>query len=237
MANSSFEFHTIGLVTSPYKEKFAVPKQPGLVPQAEGYITLVDEFNQFETVKGLEHASHIWLLFCFHQNIDRGWQASVRPPRLGGNAKMGVFATRATHRPNPIGMSVVELISVEDHQDGVRIHVRGLDLVDGTPILDIKPHVPYSDNVEHSQLQWVEDNPLDSLDVTFTSEAEAILKVHNKGQQLRSLIEGVLAQDPRPAYQRAKSSDREYGVKLENTNVRWRVAGATVIVTAIENLD
>ncbi|EGU94921.1 hypothetical protein HMPREF9349_05200 [Escherichia coli MS 79-10] len=139
---SSFQFEQIGVIRSPYKEKFAVPRQPGLVKSANGELHLIAPYNQADAVRGLEAFSHLWILFVFHQTMEGGWRPTVRPPRLGGNARMGVFATRSTFRPNPIGMSLVELKEVVCHKDSVILKLGSLDLVDGTPVVDIKPYLP-----------------------------------------------------------------------------------------------
>lgn len=126
---SSFQFEQIGVIRSPYKEKFAVPRQPGLVKSANGELHLIAPYNQADAVRGLEAFSHLWILFVFHQTMEGGWRPTVRPPRLGGNARMGVFATRSTFRPNPIGMSLVELKEVVCHKDSVILKLGSLDLV------------------------------------------------------------------------------------------------------------
>jgi len=147
----NIEVTPIGFVQSCFKEKFATPRQPGLADAAKGVIELIPPFNLPESVEGLEDCSHIWLQFVFHECMNQGWKPKVRPPRLGGNKKMGVFATRATHRPNALGLSVVKLDGIECTDDQVRLHISGLDLIDGTPILDIKPYIPYSDAIENAQ--------------------------------------------------------------------------------------
>lgn len=129
---SSFQFEQIGVIRSPYKEKFAVPRQPGLVKSACGELHLIAPYNQADAVRGLEAFSHLWVLFVFHQTMDGGWRPTVRPPRLGGNARMGVFATRSTFRPNPIGMSLVALKGIECRKESVILKLGSLDLVDGT---------------------------------------------------------------------------------------------------------
>ena len=143
-------FNVIGKVHSPYKEKFAIPRQPGLVSCSKGVIELIDQANNIDLVRGLEQFSHIWVLFVFHATQQQGWKPLVRPPRLGGNKKMGVLATRSTFRPNPIGMSVVKLDKISASNNKVSIHISGLDLLDQTPVIDIKPYIAYSDIVSTS---------------------------------------------------------------------------------------
>jgi len=211
-----FDITPIAFVHSCYKEKFATPRQPGIVPAAQGTIELIPPFNNPDSVSGLENCSHIWLQFIFHQCIEQGWKAKVRPPRLGGNKKMGVFATRATHRPNAIGMSAVKLEQVEINHSSVLLHVSGLDLIDGTPIIDIKPYIPYSDHIKEAYYPFAQTEP-DKLEVRYGSDAQAALK--NK-PKLKELITQVLSQDPKPAFHKI-DNHRIYGAKLEDQNITW----------------
>ena len=166
--SESFNFDVIGTIDSPYKEKFAIPRQPGIVTAAQGQLRLTGTANNAELVRGLEQFSHIWLLFVFHGTQAQGWKPLVRPPRLGGNKKLGVLATRSTFRPNPIGMSVVKLDRIEQqnlahNKSQVTLHISGLDLLDGTPIIDIKPYVPYADIIEGAEGGYAQEQPIDSL--------------------------------------------------------------------------
>jgi len=224
-------FDVIGKVNSPYKEKFAIPRQPGLVSAAKGSITLLNDINVAETVRGLEQFSHIWLLFIFHATQEKGWKPLVRPPRLGGNKKLGVLATRSTFRPNPIGMSVVRLDGISYDKNQVSLNISGLDLLDGTPIIDIKPYVPYSDNVSDAQAGFAQTAPLSNLTVSFDKLAQLDLqKYQNQGADLATLITQVLAQDPRPAYKKEKENDNNvYGIRLYDLNIKWRLISASHI--------
>ena len=143
----SIELQILGKVESPFKQKFAIPRQPGLAPHAKGIIKIEPPFNQSSAFKGLSEFSHIWVSFVFHETMDKGWKPQVRPPRLGGNDKTGVFATRSTFRPNPLGLSVLKLDKVVLSSTNVELHVSGIDLLDGTPVVDIKPYIPYSDKI------------------------------------------------------------------------------------------
>lgn len=221
----------IGHVISPYQEKFAVPRQPGLAKSAIGYCELTGEAGHPDCVRGLEQFSHIWILFQFHQTQAQGWKPLVRPPRLGGNEKVGVFASRSTFRPNAIGMSLVELLGIEQGKSEgkacVRLKVRGLDLVDGTPILDIKPYLPYAESVPEALAGYATDAPSSPLKVEFSSQVQV-------PSALKPLIKEVLQQDPRPAYQQGQFSEREYGVTLAHHNVRFRyVAADSILVTSV----
>lgn len=212
-----FEITPIAFVRSCFQEKFATPRQPGLVTAATGSIELIPPFNDADAVLGLKDCSHIWLQFVFHQCVDQGWKAKVRPPRLGGNKKMGVFATRATHRPNALGLSVVKLERIDTQNSSVVLHVSGLDLIDGTPIIDIKPYIPYSDSLPDAHYGFAQAAPA-QLPVTFT---DAIKRQLDNQEALTTLITQVLAQDPKPAFHSLDSS-REYGAKLAGHNVKWR---------------
>ena len=222
-----FDVTPIAFIRSCYKEKFATPRQPGLVSAATGEVELIPPFNDPDSVFGLENCSHIWLHFIFHQCIDQGWKAKVRPPRLGGNKKMGVFATRATHRPNAMGMSVVKLDKVITSTNSVVLHVSGLDLIDGTPIIDIKPYVPYSDSIKDAVYPFAQNAP-SHLRVIFSVNAENTLTAN---PPLKTLITQVLSQDPKPAFHKIDNC-RIYGAKLEDKNVTWvydTINGETIV--------
>lgn len=207
----------VGFVRSCFKEKFAIPRQPQLAPAARGVLELVPPFDTGEAVAGLEQSSHVWLLFLFHQALEDKPRLKVRPPRLGGNASVGVFATRATHRPNGIGQSVVRLEKVEPG----RLLLSGIDLLDGTPVLDIKPYVPYADSVSEASNQMASAPP-ESIAVEWGKSALPQAHEHalRLGEPLVELIEQCLAQDPRPAYQ-VPPPERVYGVKFWDVQVRW----------------
>ncbi|HKS14078.1 MAG TPA: tRNA (N6-threonylcarbamoyladenosine(37)-N6)-methyltransferase TrmO [Pseudomonas sp.] len=207
----------VGIVRSCFKEKFAIPRQPQLAPAARGVLELLPPFDQGDAVAGLEQVSHVWLLFLFHQALEDKPRLKVRPPRLGGNKSMGVFATRATHRPNGIGQSVVRLEGV---QPG-RLLLSGIDLLDGTPVLDIKPYVPYADCIADARNQMASEAP-PGIDVQWSDAAllQARAEALRLGEPLVELIEQCLAQDPRPAYQ-VPAPERVYGVKFWDVQVRW----------------
>ncbi|QHG66567.1 tRNA (N6-threonylcarbamoyladenosine(37)-N6)-methyltransferase TrmO [Pseudomonas putida] len=207
----------VGIVRSCFKEKFAIPRQPQLAPAARGVLELLPPFDQGDAVAGLEQVSHVWLLFLFHQALEDKPRLKVRPPRLGGNKSMGVFATRATHRPNGIGQSVVRLEGVEPG----RLLLSGIDLLDGTPVLDIKPYVPYADSVAGASNLMASDAPV-AIAVGWSDTALPQAHAHGLriGEPLVELIEQCLAQDPRPAYQ-VPPPERVYGVKFWDVEVRW----------------
>ncbi|MBH3339426.1 tRNA (N6-threonylcarbamoyladenosine(37)-N6)-methyltransferase TrmO [Pseudomonas mendocina] len=207
----------VGIVRSCFKEKFAIPRQPHLAPAARGVLELLSPFDQGEAVQGLEQVSHVWLLFLFHQALEDKPRLKVRPPRLGGNQSVGVFSTRATHRPNGIGQSVVRLERVEPG----RLHLSGIDLLDGTPVLDIKPYVPYADAVADARNDMAETPP-PLIAVDWQEDALALARQHalRLAEPLVELIEQCLAQDPRPAYQQPQP-ERRYGARFWDLDVHW----------------
>ncbi|KXF81050.1 tRNA (N6-threonylcarbamoyladenosine(37)-N6)-methyltransferase TrmO [Enterovibrio coralii] len=229
----TYTLNPIGKIQSPYKEKFAVPRQPGLAPSALASIALVGDANNEDTVRGIEQFSHLWVLFLFDQNLEQGWTPTVRPPRLGGNERIGVFASRATFRPNGIGMSVVPLKGIRKVGAQVFVDIGSCDLVDGTPIVDIKPYIPYSDSVPEAQGGYASDAP-STLAVTFSDVAIQTLAKDKDGSHKKQVIEEVLAQDPRPAYKKGKTDTKEYAVHLFNFNVKFTVDEAVITVTMIE---
>lgn len=207
----------VGILRSCFKEKFAIPRQPQLAPAARGVLELLPPFDDGAAVAGLEQVSHVWLLFLFHQALEDSPRLKVRPPRLGGNRALGVFATRATHRPNGIGQSVVKLERVE----AGRLHLSGIDLLDGTPVLDIKPYVPYADMVPEAR-NAIADAAPPAIAVGWEDTAleQARAQALRLDEPVIELIEQCLAQDPRPAYQ-TPTPERRYGVRFWDLQVRW----------------
>lgn len=223
-ATTDITLQPIGMVSSPYKEKFAIPRQPGLVSSAKGSIRLLGDVNNSDSVRELAQFSHIWLLFVFHGTQAQGWKPLVRPPRLGGNKKMGVFATRSTFRPNPIGMSVVKLDKIEQLEQNIILHISGMDLLDQTPIIDIKPYIPYSDSLPNAIAGFAQTEPQQKLTISFSEQAQqALTRLKSELPDLTLLIEQVLAQDPRPAYKQTKHDDKIYGMTLYHLNIQWRM--------------
>nr|WP_314985592.1 tRNA (N6-threonylcarbamoyladenosine(37)-N6)-methyltransferase TrmO [uncultured Pantoea sp.] len=231
---SAFTFAQIGVIHSPWKEKFAVPRQPGLVQDGGGELHLQPPYNQPEAVRGLEAFSHLWLLFVFHQTMEGGWRPTVRPPRLGGNARMGVFATRSTFRPNPIGMSLVELKGIRIEKQQVILQLGSLDLIDGTPVVDIKPYLPFAEALPHAEAGFAQTAPAADMPVRFSDQAQQQLHQQSRYHNLARFISEVLAQDPRPAYRQGETQEREYAAWLMDFNVRWRIDDAGTEVIAID---
>lgn len=230
----SINIHPIATIRTPYKEKFAIPRQPGLAKSALGEIIFLEAFNDPNYLRGIEQYSHLWLLFHFHQTADKGHAPLVRPPRLGGNQKLGVFATRSTFRPNAMGMSVVEFATVSYQNKQLKLTVKGIDLLDGTPILDIKPYVPYADSMPLASAGMAQHCP-ELMAVIFTEQAKGQLQQFEQSYPaLASLIVEVLSQDPRPAYHQNSHSDKTYGMALYDLNIQWQVIQQQNLVLTIQ---
>ena len=218
----------IAHIRSDFSTKFGIPRQAGLVKELQATIVFAEPFRDPEALRGLDGFSHLWLIWEFSAAKRETWSPTVRPPRLGGNRRMGVFATRSPFRPNPIGLSCVRLEGVElDGALGPVIHVSGADLMDGTPIFDIKPYIPYADCHPDATEGFTAPGQDYLLEVDIS--ADLLEKIPaNKRESLR----GVLAQDPRPSYQ--KDGDRMYGFSFAGMEVRFTVAGGVLTVVAVE---
>ncbi|WP_022942516.1 tRNA (N6-threonylcarbamoyladenosine(37)-N6)-methyltransferase TrmO [Psychromonas hadalis] len=231
---NNFSLQTIATIHSPYKEKFAVPRQPGLVPSANALLEILPPYNDINAFVGLEAYSHLWLMFIFHKNKPQSnWQPMVRPPRLGGNKRIGVFATRSPNRPNPIGLSLVEFHGVIQKEGKLFLQLSNIDLVDGTPIVDIKPYIPYADSKPEAKAGFAQLIPESSMLVNFSQQS---LEMLANNEELKTLITEVLKQDPRPAYKKGKADKKTYAMHLLDFNVFWQVNNNTTTVTAIEIL-
>jgi|JI7StandDraft_1071085.scaffolds.fasta_scaffold02884_8 tRNA (adenine37-N6)-methyltransferase len=234
--DQTFSFPALGFIQSPYKQKFAIPRQPGLIPEASGELVLHPPFADDAMVRGIEAFSHLWLVFVFHETADKGWSPLVRPPRLGGNAKKGVFATRATFRPNPIGLSVVKLDGVSRRGQLLVLHLSGIDLLDGTPVLDIKPYLPYSDALPEASGGFADAAPETAMTVSFSPAAQLFCQAQQQYPKLQLFIEKVLKQDPRPPYKKQREAVQNYGMTLYHYNIKWTVDGNHNHVTDIFTL-
>ncbi|RYZ97913.1 MAG: tRNA (N6-threonylcarbamoyladenosine(37)-N6)-methyltransferase TrmO [Moraxellaceae bacterium] len=212
----------IGTIHSCFKEKFGIPRQPGLAPLAKARLELAAPYNDLNALDGLEGCSHIWIQFVFHANKREEWKPKIKPPRLGGNKSMGVFATRSPVRPAPIGLSVVKLDGFYKDDEKVWLELSGVDLLDGTPVLDIKPYVPYVDSVKDAVNDFA-PLPPPIIAVTFDPSAIAFCSNYHKQTvtDLAELITQILQQDPRPQYQ-SPEPERLYGMMLLDLNIRWR---------------
>ena len=220
----------IAHIYTDFPEKFGIPRQSGLVPSLQAKIIFEQEYRNPDALRGLEGYSHIWLLWQFSEAIRKNWSPTVRPPRLGGKKHQGVFATRSPFRPNPIGLSSVKLERIElDSKEGPIIYISGADLMNGTPIYDIKPYLPFTDCHPEAVGGFAENYADYHLEVQIAEE----LLVQIPSEKRESLL-GVLAQDPRPSYQ--NDEERIYGISFGTQNIRFRVAGDILTVVAVEQL-
>ncbi len=239
----------MAVLRTPFAEKFGVPRQSGLIEEAEARIEFAPEFARADFVRGLEAFSHVWLVTWFHQSPAWKGAATVRPPRLGGNDRVGVFASRSPNRPNPIGLSLVRLLAVQTEPTLV-LRVAGIDAVDGTPVLDIKPYLPWCEALPDARADWANGAPsVRSADAIIIPPeiAARLLRSHGggggggggdngggfaseAGLGTRALFRHLLQLDLQPAYQR--EDGREYGMTVAGWNIRWRSAGERIEVIA-----
>lgn len=220
----------IAHILTPFSQKFAIPRQGLGISPAKGTIVFADNIDALQACDGIEAFSHLWILFIFHENVDQGFKSKVRPPRLGGNKKIGVFASRSSFRPNGIGMSLVKNLGMKDKQ----LLVDGVDLLNNTPIVDIKPYLPYADSLSDAVAGYAEEKPNSTLSVIFSATAQQQLDRYKEVHcDLPILIYSVLAQDPRPSYKSAKQDSKMYFIRLYNLDIKWLVAGNTVNVIEI----
>jgi tRNA-Thr(GGU) m(6)t(6)A37 methyltransferase TsaA len=233
----SFDFQPIGFVQSCFKEKFGIPRQPGLATHATGVVKLRDDSQMKNALQGLEMFSHLWIIFVFHDRTNKKWKPSIRPPRLGGARKVGVLASRSPHRPNPIGLSAVALQKIDVHaKGGPEIFFSSGDLLDGTPVLDIKPYIPYADSLPQAHSGWA-DSQIERISVEFDPIAETKLQQFDAQPELRTLIIELLSLDPRPAFQQRQrpaqslqSRGMQYGFRVFDVDVKWEIRNGTFAV-------
>ncbi len=220
----------IARIHTDFKEKFGIPRQSGIAEELEARIVFEPEYRVREAIRGIDDFSHLWLIWQFSEAIREDWSPTVRPPRLGGNRRMGVFATRAPYRPNPIGLSSVRLLRVEhSEREGDVLIVSGADLLDGTPIYDIKPYLAYTDSHQDAVGGFADPVRDYSLNVEFCKELLSKIPVLKQNALIK-----ILEHDPRPSYQ--DDSDREYGFKFSDYEIFFKVAFGTLTVTRVEVL-
>ena len=220
----------IAKIHNDFKEKFGIPRQSGLSGELKSRIVFEPEYRNPDALRGIDGYSHLWLIWQFSESIREDWSPTVRPPRLGGNKRVGVFATRSPFRPNPIGLSSVKLESVEVTKDeGTVLIVSGADLLDGTPIYDIKPYVKYSDCHENAISGFADPVREYSLNVVFCKDLLSLVHVSKQNALVK-----ILEQDPRPSYQ--NDPDREYGMRFSDYEIFFKVDENTLTVTRVEIL-
>lgn len=223
----TLKMNVIARIRSDFSTKFGIPRQSGLVEELEARVVFEPEYRNPDALRGLEGFSHLWLLWEFSKARRDSWSPTVRPPRLGGNQRLGVFATRSPFRPNPIGLSCVRLVGVDLHTpEGPVIRVAGADLMDGTPIYDIKPYLPYADCKPQAVGGFASAPKEATLQVDISENLLSLVP-----PEKRAALAGVLAQDPRPSYQ--DDPDRVYGMSFGGLEVKFRVAGDRLTVCGI----
>lgn len=226
----NYNFKVIARIQSSFPSKFGVPRQSGLVPSLLSRVVFLPEYRNRDAFRGLEDFSHLWLIWCFSEAVRDDWSPTVRPPRLGGNVRMGVFATRSPFRPNPVGLSSVRLERIEwDAPDGPALLISGADLMDGTPIFDVKPYLAFTDSHPDASAGFSGKVATPPLQVQIPPELDALLP-----QELRLPLRDVLSGDPRPSYQ--NEPERVYRFEFESFHVSFQVSGQTLTVTGIERL-
>lgn len=224
----TMEMHPIAHMRSDFPTKFGIPRQSGLVEELRSVIVFEPEYRSEDALRGIEDFSHLWLIWQFSQAVREGWSPTVRPPRLGGNTRMGVFATRSPFRPNNLGLSCVRLLEVKHTQQyGTVLIVGGADLLDGTPIFDIKPYIPYSDSRPEAAGGFTDRVGDFLLDVKFPQELLEKLPADRQAAAV-----GVLSHDPRPSYQRKPG--RVYGLNFAGFDIRFTVEDAVLTVQSVE---
>lgn len=226
----------IGMVHSCFRGLFGIPRQPGLVRAARGWIEFYPPFDRPEVFSGLDGFSHIWIIFLFHKSLDNETRLTVRPPRTEGK-RMGVFATRAPNRPNQLGQSVVKLEQIEERNGKVVLHITGLDLLDGTPVVDVKPYVPYVDAIPDANGGFAHEPPAQRLQVNFSDRAhQQVDTLEAQYPQLRRLITDIVQYDPRPPYVRKLTNKERFGFLLYELDVRAEVVSdREVTITEVVN--
>ena len=229
MMMETIQIKVIARIRSDFPTKFGIPRQSGIVPVIST-IVFEPEYRVDEALRGIEGYSHLWLIWEFSQAVREDWSPTVRPPRLGGNTRMGVFATRSPFRPNPIGLSSVKLVGIEKTEQGTVLLVEGADLCDGTPILDIKPYLPFTDS--HPDAVGGFSDPVREKELAVEIPPELLQIVP---EQKRDDLQKVLAHDPRPSYQH--DPERVYGMAFAGMEVKFRVDGQQLTVTGIQPTD
>jgi tRNA-Thr(GGU) m(6)t(6)A37 methyltransferase TsaA len=217
-------------VITPFSQKFGIPRQGLNVSKAKGEIQFDEHIDVAQACEGIEQFSHLWVLFLFHENQEKGWTQRVRPPRMGGNQKIGVFATRSSFRPNAIGMSVVKLVEKRVSS----LIIEGVDMLNNTPIIDIKPYVAYSDSVSQAHSGFASEPPQALLSIEYQPQAQdQLIMLTEQHKELPQLLENVLTYDPRPAYKTQKVDTKTYHIRLYDIEISFYVEDNTAVVCTL----
>ena len=237
---NSYTMKPIAVAHTLFTQRFGIPRQPGLVPEAKGTLKFDKDPDFLHALKGIEQFSHLWILFVFHEHGGNKWKPTIRPPRLGGKVKMGVLSSRSPHRPNPIGLSVVKIEKINlQAKNGAEIEVSGIDLLDGTPVLDIKPYIPYADSVPDANAGWAKEE-IKKTPVHF--EELAVQKIPTP--EIKDLMEQLLTIDPRPGFQKREfppeadlSQGKVFGLLVKEYDVKWKIEDQKFVVFDVEKLE
>jgi tRNA-Thr(GGU) m(6)t(6)A37 methyltransferase TsaA len=224
----------IGRMITPFSQKFGIPRQGAGLSIAKGRLEFAEHIDVKEACAGIEQFSHLWILFQFHQNSDRGWSSKVRPPRLGGNNKIGVFASRSSFRPNQIGMSLVKLLSLTDEA----LIVSGVDMLSGTPVVDIKPYIAYADSLPDAISGYAQSSPAASLTIHYSDIAkEKLASLSVTYEDLPELIKACISSDPRPAYKQDKTDEKQYHMRLYDIDIDFSVSNSVATVHGLNKIN
>lgn len=230
-------FEPIGTLKSAFTEKFGIPRQSMMVTAARGVLKLNENAEFHLALKHLEKFSHIWIIYVFHQHMEKGWRPTIRPPRLDAPRKVGVFASRSPHRPNPIGMSAVILDHIDlEAKGGIEIHLSGVDIMDGTPVLDIKPYLPFADSLPQANGGWAQAE-ITRYSVDFSSDSEAQIANIKEYPDFKILVTQMLEWDPRPTSQRRampitapENEGMIFAFRILNQDVKWQIRAGGIFV-------
>lgn len=235
-----YQFSPIGVVRSCFREKFGAPRQALMVKSATAVVKFNPDTRFHAGLQKLERFSHVWIIYVFHKNVEKGWHPTIDTPRVGEESGVGVFASRSPHRPNPIGMSAVKLEGIDyDARGGIEMRVSGVDILHGAPVLDIKPYLPYADSIDGANSGWA-DAQIRQYPVRFSEESAKFLAAHADSFRLRLLVEQMLEWDPRPTSQRralpmesADAQGRRFAFRIADIDVHWEPRDAAPYVTRI----
>jgi tRNA-Thr(GGU) m(6)t(6)A37 methyltransferase TsaA len=231
-------YQPIGFLKSSFNEKFGVPRQSMMIQEAKAELQLLPKSRFSQSIEDLDRFSHVWVIFIFDRNFEKGWRSTIRPPRVGAPRKVGVFASRSPHRPNPIGISVVQLDRIErDPKKGAVLHLSGVDFLDGTPVIDIKPYLPYADSLPHASGGWA-SGEIPKYKVSFSEKSlETMTQNSERYPRLQALVHQMLEWDPRPTSQRRampieapSSQGMVFGFRILDFDVKWEIQNGKIFV-------
>ena len=229
----------IGVIRTSFTEKFGVPRQSMMIREARGVLKLNPESSYRDALNHLDQFSHVWILFVFHTHLEKGWRPTIRPPRLEAPRRVGVFASRTPHRPNPIGISAVKLDRIDlDAVGGIELHLSGVDFLDGTPVLDIKPYLPFADSIPEANSGWA-GSEIPKYRVEFSNESLQAMEAISleRHPRFKELVEQILEWDPRPTSQRrampidsAEMQGMEFGTRILDKDIQWQIKNSSIYV-------